>query len=363
VSKRVSEQDQRLATVLTDSNDAVTVHDFEGRITAWNRGAARMYGYTDAQALGINIQAIVPKAREAEAMALLERLALGEEIESYETQRVTRDGRVLDVWLTITTLRDESGTPIAVATTERDVTKRNQAEQQLREDQRRLRSLASELSLAEERERRRIASVLHDQIGGTLSAAKIRLGELRQAAAATALWQPLSEIRELIEKAIESTRSLTFDLASPILYEVGLEAALESLADKIQERYGIERHFEDDGLPKPMGDESRIVLYHAVRELLANVARHAHATSVHVSVRRDGACVRVDVEDDGVGFEVPKTGFRVSRSGGFGLFHVDECLKHLGGRLEMHSQPGRGTAVTVVAPLIAESPASDTTTP
>ncbi len=349
--------------MLADSNDAVTVRDFDGTITAWNRGAERMYGYTEAQALGKNIRALVPEARQSELMALGARLARGDEVQSYETQRVTRDGRVLDVWLTITMLRDEAGTPVAIATTERDVTQRNRAEQELREDQRRLRSLTSELSLAEDRERRRIATELHDQIGGMLSAAKIRLSELRQASAATPLWRPLSEIRELVEKSIESSRSLTFDLASPVLYEVGLEAAIEGLADKIQARYGIKRRFEDDGQPKPVGGESRVVLYHAVRELLANVARHAHAASVHVSVRRLGASIRIDVEDDGVGFELPATGFRVTRSGGFGLFHVGECLKNLGGRLDMHSEPGHGTTATVVAPLAVAPPSSDTRTP
>jgi PAS domain S-box-containing protein len=149
--RQALEQRLRLATVLADSNDAVAVHDFDGRITAWNHGAARMYGYTESDAVGMNVRAIVPEAKEAEAVAFLERLAGGEEGESFETQRVTKDGRVLDVWLTVTILRDERGRPIAVATTERDVTDRNTAEQELRDNQQRLRSLTSELSLAEAR--------------------------------------------------------------------------------------------------------------------------------------------------------------------------------------------------------------------
>ncbi len=178
---------------------------------------------------------------------------------------------------------------------------------------------------------------------------------MQQGAAASELLQPLSEIRALIETTIRSIRSLTFDLASPVLYEVGLEAAIESLADQLQERHRVRCHFQDDGQQKPTGGELQVVLYHAVRELLANVAKHAHATSVHVSVRRDGDSLRIRVEDDGVGFEIPAAGFHVSRSGGFGLFHAAECLKHLGGRLQVDSAPGRGTTVTLGAPLAAAS--------
>lgn len=358
---RAFDQRLRLATVLADSNDAVTVHDLDGTITAWNRGAARMYGYSESDAVGMNVRAIVPAAEELEAAAFLERLAGGDPVESFETRRVTKDGRVLDVWLSTTILRDDKGAPIAVASTERDITERNAAEQEVRRNQQRLSALTSELSLAEERERRRIASDLHDQVGSTLAAAKIKLGQVQQAAAGGhRIDQALKEVRDLIESTITSTRSLTFDLASPILYEIGLEAALESLADELHKRHGIRRRFRDDGLPKPLRRDSQVVIYHAVRELLMNVVKHAHAGSVHVSIGRDGGDVRVCVEDDGIGFKTPDEGFHISRSGGFGLFHAGQRLNHLGGRLEVRSEPRRGTAVMVVAPLATGSPLHDT---
>lgn len=359
--KRAAEHIHSMPTVLADSNDAVTFQDLDGTITAWNRGAERMYGYVQAEALGMNIRTIVPKARMAEAMAALKRLAGGEAVESFETQRITVGGRVLDVWLTMTALRDEAGRPVGIVATERDITDRKKAERQLCEDREQLRRLTSKLSLTEEQERRRIAGDLHDQIGGTLAAAKIDLGRLQEAEATTEVRQALSKVRELIETAITSIRSLVFDLAPPILYEVGLEPALEDLADQIQERHGVQRVFEDDGQPKPLGTELKIVLHHAARELLMNVAKHAKASSVHVCIGRDGANVRIRIEDDGVGFEPPTNGFRVSRSGGFGLFHVGERLRDFGGRLDVESRPGHGTAVTVVAPLDAASPANGPT--
>ncbi len=115
------EKSARLVAVVRDSNDAILLHDFEGNITAWNRGAENMYGYTEAEALKMNIRDIVPEDKGKEALAMVKKL-WKEEIESFNTQRLARDGRRLDVWLTVTKLCDDKGEPYAIATTERDIT-------------------------------------------------------------------------------------------------------------------------------------------------------------------------------------------------------------------------------------------------
>jgi two-component system CheB/CheR fusion protein len=123
---RESEQhyQRRLATVMADANDAIIVQDFEGRILAWNPAAERMYGWSEAEALAINIRNTIPEDRRAEAEARMRQLAPGEVVELLGTQRVARDGRVLDIALTATTLVDAAGNPYAMATTERDMTGR-----------------------------------------------------------------------------------------------------------------------------------------------------------------------------------------------------------------------------------------------
>jgi PAS domain S-box-containing protein len=115
---------RRLAVVLEDSNDAITVHDLHGNIIAWNRGAEKMYGYTEAEALKMNIARIVPLDKKIEAMDYLKRTASGEIIESFETQRISNDGKILDVWLVVTCLKDDSGAIDSIATTERDITEK-----------------------------------------------------------------------------------------------------------------------------------------------------------------------------------------------------------------------------------------------
>jgi len=233
----------------------------------------------------------------------------------------------------------------------RDITERKRAEDQLLAYQGRLQSLASELSLAEERERRRIARDLHDRIGQTLAICKIKLGALRASASSTGLAGPLDEIHELIDEIIQETRSLTFEVSSPILYELGLEAAVEWLVEQIQEQYGLLSHFEDDRQPKPLDDDVRVLLFQAVRELLTNVAKHAQAHNVKVSLRRENSNIKITVEDDGNGFDTSDVVSHWSRAEGFGLFSIRERLGHLGGCLEVESEPGHGTWATLAAPL------------
>ena len=143
--KKAAEYRRRLATVLIDSNDAVTVFDFDGQITAWNRGAFRLYGYTEAEALQMNVVQLVPPERHAQVRDLFERLLAGENLQSWDTQRVCKDGTVLDIWLKVTMLNDEAGKPAALATTERDVTERNWNEQVLRKSEETARQQLAEI--------------------------------------------------------------------------------------------------------------------------------------------------------------------------------------------------------------------------
>jgi len=119
---RNTESALRLAVVLRDANDAITAHDLQGRILAWNPMAEKLYGWSEADALAMNIREIVPMDKRAESIAYAEKLARGEPVEAFETQRVTKAGQTLDVRLTVTVLVDAQGKPYAVATTERNVT-------------------------------------------------------------------------------------------------------------------------------------------------------------------------------------------------------------------------------------------------
>jgi len=230
----------------------------------------------------------------------------------------------------------------------------DELEKRIEERTQMLWSLSSKLILTEEGERRRIATGLHDQISQILTVCKMKLGALRKPVSTTGSMRIVEEIAHLIDETIQYTRSLIFQLSPPILYDLGLEAALEWLTEDIQEQYDIPVHFENDECPKPLSREMAILLFRAVRELLFNVAKHAQAQHARILLRRNGDSMGITVEDDGIGFDPTTLSSHIEKMSGFGLFSIRERLDYLGGHLEVESEPGQGTRVTIIAPLKME---------
>ncbi len=236
-----------------------------------------------------------------------------------------------------------------------DITERKKAEEKLLDYQDQLKSLASQLTLAEERERRRIATELHDEISQSLFISKMKLEALHTSVSDKKSVNALDEISNSLGRIIAAMRSLTFDLSSPILYEFGFEDAVaEWLNERVGRKYGIETEFEDDGLPKPLDDDIRVLLFRNVRELLINVVKHASAKKIKVSIKKVGDRIHICVEDDGLGFDSANAELMINNKKAFGLFSIRERLEHLGGNLDIKSSPGCGCRVTITSPLKRE---------
>jgi light-regulated signal transduction histidine kinase (bacteriophytochrome) len=216
-----------------------------------------------------------------------------------------------------------------------------------------LRALASELDAAEERERRQIARDLHDDLGQTLAAARIRLTALcnnpQEQVRATA-----DQVGSLIDRASESTRSLATQLAPAMLHELGLGPALEWLGEEIGRIFGLKVKVTDDGRPKPLSHEVRAILYRAVRELLINVAKHAQTDSASVECRLRDRKLLIRVSDRGIGYDASVVAARPRR--GLGQMMLRERLSLIGGTAEVRTAPGSGTVVQLSVPIAAEDP-------
>lgn len=226
-----------------------------------------------------------------------------------------------------------------------------QKERDLTELSGKLRTLSSELLLTEERERRRIAVDLHDRIGHALANVKMQLGALKEGITGDENFSIVGRINELIDQSIQDTQSLTFDLSPPVLYDLGLEAAVEWLVDQTQEQHRISMSFADDQQLKPLDESIRVLAFQATRELLFNMVKHAHAHHAWVAVKRVDDEVHIEIEDDGIGMQASKqSDKKTKKGGGFGLFSIQERLKHSGGRLEISSDPGKGTRITLIVP-------------
>ena len=214
-----------------------------------------------------------------------------------------------------------------------------------------LRALTGDLTRAEERERQRVAEVIHDQLQQLLSVARIKLGMALEQVGTRSNQEILSDVDDLIAESLDITRSLTAELSPAILRRGGLADALRWLGRWYEARFALTVAVEADE-NVDVEEEIRVVLFRSVRELLFNVVKHARVTSARVQLEREAdGRVRIQVSDDGVGFDPEAVRAREGTGGGFGLFSVRERLELLGGQFEVDSAPGRGASVTMLAPL------------
>jgi signal transduction histidine kinase len=247
----------------------------------------------------------------------------------------------------------KKGEDLAIANTayERELKERRRIESDLIRNRSQLRALSSELMLTEQRERRKIAGELHDHIGHLLSNAAIRLGILKKSVEEKKVMDQLNMVHSFIDQSIQGTQSLIFEISPPILYDMGLEAALEWLMEKTEEQYGLRTGFQSDANITPIEEDLRVLIFQLTRELVFNAVKHAKAENLQVSVKQDEENIKVNVTDDGIGFDSETIGREGSKSGGFGLFSIRERIKIWGGTIEIDSQPNKGTSVTMTISL------------
>lgn len=359
-----------LGAIIENSNDAIISKNLDGIITSWNPGAERMFGYTAEEVTDQPVTILIPPDRLDEETEILERLKRGEKVSHFETIRLRKDGTPLEVSLTISPIRNSSDQIIGASKIARDITRQKEAEEKLKkmnetlekrvekrtssllsyQDQ--LRSLASELSKAEERERQRLATDLHDNLGQILAVGKMNLDLLQSQKhkLPDGAASDVAELADLVNDAIRYTRDLMSDLKPPpSLDKKDLVANIRWLADKM-EKHDLEVSIKDDGQPKQLSEEIRTTLRQCVRELLFNVLKHAGVNEARVVLSSLKDEVLITVEDEGKGFNMKGKIPAPTEDGGFGLFNIHERMDMLGGSLEIISKPGKGSKLILRVP-------------
>jgi len=337
-------------TIFEVTTIGIALLNKDGRVVEANPALQQMLGYSLTELVNQMFTVFILPDDASRCKALFRELVQGKQ-DSYQVEKkyVRKDGQTAWGRLNVSLIRGAKVEDHLAVCMIEDITAQKQAEKEIRTYQEQLRSVASELSLTEEQERRRLATDLHDHVGQILALAQIKLGAIRESASSTHLVEPMDEVRRLIEQTIQYTRSLSFELSPPILYDLGFEAAVEWLAELVQEQHGITVKVQTDRSPKSMNDEIRVILFQTMRELLVNLAKHANAKNIRVFIAREDATLQVKIEDDGLGMGISADA--ANGPSGFGFFSIGERLKYLGGHLEVVSEPGWGTRVTLQVPL------------
>ena len=319
------------------------------RIIACNKAIAKLTGKSTEYFIGRKCYDVFHEKNKPPCGCPMEKLLGTGHFETVEMEMEAL-GRVFLV--SCTPVFDKSGALVRIIHIATDITERKQAEEKLRDNQKQLKALASELSFAEERERRRIAIGIHDDLGQKLVMVKFRLQALKGSVSDRNMLAVLNNECIMMDDILDDIRSLTFELSNPLLYEVGFESAIKSwLKTEIEKNAGLKCEFTSDDKKIELDEDIKVVLFKAVRELLINIIKHAGARTVKVGIAKQYNEVEVTVEDDGAGFDVTRLGLPSGKAGGFGLFSIKERLEYIGGRLEIKSRLGKGTRVVMTAPV------------
>lgn len=318
------------AVLVESSDDAIIGKTLEGNINSWNRGAEQIFGYSREEVIGKPITILIPEDRPGEEPGILAKLRRGESVDHYETVRRHKDGRLINISVTVSPIRDSSDNIVGASHVARDITERKRLEREI-----------TEIS---NREQQRIGQDLHDGLCQELTGIELMCQVLEQALSKKSKTEAkqVAEIGGHIRQAIAHTRKLARGL-SPVELELnGFTSALHELADHAGRLFRIECHFE---CAKPVSIRDNVAathLYRIAQEAINNAIRHGKAEHVAISLGADCDKNVLRITDDGLGFPV-----KPEQRTGMGLLTMKYRADVIGATLEISSS-NKGTAVSCV---------------
>jgi two-component system CheB/CheR fusion protein len=357
--------------LVENAKDITWTIDLQGRWTFISSNVGQVTGYRPDEVIGKTVwDFLAPECHDL-VRERLGRRGRGEDVPPYEVLVVGKDGRHTPFELHTAPILDNSGHIVGVQGVSRDITERKKVEEALREwnatlesrvaqrteeleqRARQLQKLTLELTEAEERERKRLAEILHDDLQQVLAAAKFQVGLLSSRVQNDAESQQVAgHVRNLLIDAIAKSRSLSHELSAPVLSQSDLGEAFEWLAQQMQTKHGLTVHLDLGGQTELASEPLRVLLYKAAQEALFNVVKHAGVHEAKLRLRRERGRIRLSVSDRGRGFDPTKPGYTL----GFGLLSIRERVGCLGGRIKIRSAVGKGSTFRIAVPD-AESPA------
>ena len=325
------------AALVESSDDAIIGKTLDGYITSWNRGAEAIFGYSRAEMVGKHISILMPDDRKGEEPFILEKIRRGESVDHYETVRRRKDGRLIDISVTVSPIRDAHGNIIGASKLARDITERKQLEREILE--------------VSDREQRRIGHDLHDGLCQHLAGIELmsqvlqkKLAPRSKDGAARA-----ADIARHVREAISQTRSLARGLSPVTLESEGLGSALHEYALTTERIFGVRCHFDYD--PEVMIPNHAMAthLFRLTQEAVANSLKHGKATEISIHLKSDPGWIYLGISDNGRGFAPKENG----SSKGMGLRTMRFRAGMIGGTLTIESNPQGGVVVICSAPNTA----------
>jgi PAS domain S-box-containing protein len=382
-----------LAAVVDSSDDAIITKNLDGVIMSWNKSAERLFGHTSEEAVGKHIFLVIPEERRDEETQIIERIRRGERVDHFETQRIRKDGTLIDLSLTISPVKDGSGQVIGASKIARDITETKRVEQVLRQSEENLRALTNSLETQvqtrtmelerrnadifeqaeqlrelsnqllkiQDDERRHIARELHDSAGQIIAALGMNLADITQRANNNpALAKALEDTQNLVQQLNREIRTTSYLLHPPLLDESGLSHAIQWYIQGFKERSGLDVELiVSDDLGRLPADVE-LSIFRIVQESLTNIHRHSGSKAGRIRLSRDADGISLQIQDYGKGLSAERLAAIKANRAGIGLTGMRERVRHFKGQMDIQSN-GTGTTISVGLPVAAtQSTTSET---
>ncbi len=369
---KLDDATRRLGAIVESSSDAILSVTPDGFVTTWNGGAERIFGYTANEMIGRSILTIIPAQLQRDRAWELATVRGTYDIQSYDAVRLTKDGRYIDVSVTLSPLKDAVGQFVGVSKVIRDISDRKKGEVLLRQAHEALeirvqertaelsaanhslRILSSRLMQVQEEERSRLARDLHDEVGQLLTALKIDLQDIQHGELGDSRFSPLTDSLELVDRLLTQVRTLALDLRPSLLDDLGLVSALRWYANRQAMRNGWTLSLSVEGMGGRIPAPIEVTCFRVAQEALTNIAKYSRAKTITLALRRQDEDVTLVIQDDGVGFDVMRARRRAQGGESIGLLGMEERVRLASGSLIISSVPGEGTKLELCFPLTEE---------
>jgi PAS domain S-box-containing protein len=337
--------EERYRQLFENAHDGIWLHDLEGNFTTANKAAEKMTGYSLAELCQMNVKSFLSEESLNLAHQIRKKILNNEPVEQPYEQRVfRRDGTEITIEIA-TSLVTEKGKPVAFQHVARDISEQKRMGENLR-------FYLQQATRAQEEERKRISHELHDD---TIQALVVLSRQLDALATEKSLPEPtrlrLEELWQQTDNIVQGVRRLSQDLRPAAIDRLGLLPAIRWYAEEVSKYSGVATKVNVTGQEHRLPEEVAITLFRIIQEALRNVWRHSRATSAEINIEWFDKRTRVSVSDNGKGFTLPDKVGDLAKYGKLGLAGMQERAQLVGGTLSVQSEPGKGTTLTVVAPV------------
>ena len=322
---------------------AILLLDRSGRIRLCGHAVEPILGWSAADLVGHKGSELesIPKGRHREARQFVSAVLRGKIVNGLETQRLRKDGTIVQVSLSGAPLHDSQGRVIGMI---EDISERKHLQADLK-------ALTARLLNAQEDERQRVSRMLHDDLNQKLAMTAVALDFLASHLPSNPerIRQAILAVHDQVASISDDVHRIAYDLHPSMLNDIGLADPLRSEIKTFSRREGIRVSYRESGVPRKLPAQVISCLYRTAQESLANIARHSEARRASISLRRVGDCLVLTINDRGTGFDSGAAG----RRAGIGLISMEERVKLIGGTFSLKTKPGKGVAIRVRVPIPA----------